>query len=409
MKHSEQLEFTRKLFESMKISTCIVEDYEKNIPNEIDLGLRTKLYNISDYKNYFSLSMGQASQNTIYRFFDEYYCTYVFMRLPQSNSFLFIGPYLRMAVDKSEVEKLFENRKMSLEHSDFLTKYYNKLPVLDDENIVFTIANTLGEILWESRENYNFEYVEYAINDKSKPIDFSPVYIDAEEPSLSLSILEENYADEKKFMDAVSQGKLNKLSTPVYLTYTNSADRMLTDSLRNRKNYLITLNVVLRLSAERGGVHPLHVDRMASLFAKKIEMIYSKEESRLLQSEMIRSYCLLVKEYSLKKYSYLIGQTLTLISYDLTDDLSLKSISKKLSVNPTYLSALFKKECGCTLTDYVNSKRIEHAIGLLKNSDKLVSTIAGECGVEDTNYFIRLFKKHTGITPNQYRMTYAKK
>ena len=109
MKHSEQLEFTRKLFESMKISTCIVEDYEKNIPKEIDLGLRTKLYNISDYKNYFSLSMGQASQNTIYRFFDEYYCTYVFMRLPQSNSFLFIGPYLRMAVDKAEVEKLFEN------------------------------------------------------------------------------------------------------------------------------------------------------------------------------------------------------------------------------------------------------------------------------------------------------------
>ena len=409
MRHKEQLDFTCKLFASMNISTCIVEDYNNYIPSEIDLGLREKLYSVKEYKNFFSLSMGQANQNTIYRFFDEYYCTYVFMRLPQSNSFFFIGPYLQMPVEKAEIEKLFENRKMSPEHSDFLMKYYNNLSVPDDENIVFTIANTLGEIFWESRENFIFEYIEYAISDKIKPIDFSPVYLDTEETSLSLSILEENYSNEKNFMDAVSKGKLNKLSMPVYLSYGNSADRMLTDSLRNRKNHLITLNVVLRLSAERGGVHPLHIDRMSSSFTKKIEMIYSAEESRRLQSEMIRSYCLLVKEYSLKKYSYLIGKTLTLISYDLTDDLSLKCIAKKLSVNPTYLSALFKKECGCTLTDYVNNKRIEHAIRLLKNSNKLVSTIASECGIEDANYFIRIFKKYTGITPNQYRKQFGKK
>ena len=91
MKYREQLEFTRRLFESMNISTCVVEDYNAKIPSEIDLGLREKLYNIKDYKNFFSLSMGQATPNVIYRFFDEYYCTYVFMRLPESNSFFFIG------------------------------------------------------------------------------------------------------------------------------------------------------------------------------------------------------------------------------------------------------------------------------------------------------------------------------
>ena len=409
MKYTQQLDFTRRLLKSMNISSCIVDDYNINIPSEIDLGLREKLYNIGEYKSFFSLSMGQANHNTIYRFSDEYYCSYVFMRLPESNSFLFIGPYLQMPVEKSGIEKLFENRSMSSEHSDFLMKYYSHLSVPDDENIIFTIANTLGETLWESRENFIFEYVDYVITDKSKPIDFSPVYLDTEESSLSLSLLEENYRCEKEFMDAVSHGKLNKLSMPVYISYRNASDRILTDSLRNRKNHLITLNVVLRISAERGGVHPLHIDRMASSYAKKIETIYSVEESKRLQSEMIRSYCLLVKEYSLKKYSYLIGKTLTIISYDLTDDLSLKSLAKKMSVNPTYLSALFKKECGCTLTDYVNNKRVEHAIRLLKNSDKLVGTIAAECGIEDTNYFIRLFKKNTGITPNQYRKQYGKK
>ena len=118
---------------------------------------------------------------------------------------------------------------------------------------------------------------------------------------------------------------------------------------------------------------------------------------------MIRSYCLLVKRYSISNYSYLVGKTITLIAYDLTADLSLKSIASQLSISPTYLSALFRKECGVTLTDYVNSKRVEHAIFLLNTTDKLINTISCECGIQDTNYFIKLFKKNTGITPTKYR------
>ena len=92
-----------------------------------------------------------------------------------------------------------------------------------------------------------------------------------------------------------------------------------------------------------------------------------------------------------------------MISYDLTADLSLNNIAGQLGVNPTYLSALFRKECDCTLTEYVNRKRVEQAASLLSKTDKLVNTISYECGIQDTNYFIKLFKKYTGFTPTQYR------
>lgn len=67
------------------------------------------------------------------------------------------------------------------------------------------------------------------------------------------------------------------------------------------------------------------------------------------------------------------------------------------------MKEIFRRECNCTLIEYVNKKRIEYAIELLGKTDKLVNAVSYECGIQDTNYFIKLFKKHTGMTPTQYR------
>ena len=228
------------------------------------------------------------------------------------------------------------------------------------------------------------------------------------ESDLYIDILEENYANERKLMEAVSLGKLNLLNAISSNVFNKGTEQRLNDSLRNRKNYLIILNTLLRKAAENGDVHPLHINKLSSEYARKIEMIKSINKSNQLMSEMIRNYCLLVKNHSLKQYSYLVGKVLTMISYDLSADLSLKNISSKLNVNSSYLSNLFKKECNCTLTDYVNKKRIEYAVSELHNTDKQIQTIAYECGISDTNYFIKLFKKHTGLTPSNYRKQFKK-
>ena len=122
-----------------------------------------------------------------------------------------------------------------------------------------------------------------------------------------------------------------------------------------------------------------------------------------MMKEMVRKYCLLVKNHSMKGYSLLIRKVLTQIDYDLTADLGLKNLAAQLNVNPSYLSTLFKKETGSTLTEYVNQKRIEHAVFLLNSSNLQIQMIAQYSGIPDVNYFTKTFKKIIGITPKEYR------
>jgi YesN/AraC family two-component response regulator len=79
------------------------------------------------------------------------------------------------------------------------------------------------------------------------------------------------------------------------------------------------------------------------------------------------------------------------------------------NISAAYLSTLFKKETGVTLTDYVNKRRVDYAIFLLNTTQLQIQTIAGYCGVTDVNYFTRIFKKYHGMTPLKYKELIAKK
>ena len=403
MEYNGQLLFLQQLLKGMNISSCVLAQPGKSIPPRIDLGLRSELFGLTDYSSFLQNSMEEACDNTIYRFFDEYDCNYIFLRLPENEGYFFMGPYLLSVPSEEQIQKKAVALNLTMEQMRQMRLYYAGLPLMEDENLLLTMANTFARHLWGTPEQYHMEYVHYAIPDRYEPIPFSPDHPTKPENLLSLATLEQNYSNENLLIDAVSKGKLHLVTAVASTVYNNGAPSQLSDSLRDRKNNLVILKTLLRKAAEQGGVHPLHIHRLSTHFAGQIENLRTIKQSFALQEEMIRSYCLLVKRHSLSKYSYYVGQAITLVQYDLTADLRLKTIAEKLNVNSSYLSNLFHKEYGCTLTEFVNSQRIDHGILLLQNTTKPVQTIAAECGIQDVNYFIKLFKKQTGFTPSRYR------
>ncbi len=402
MEQDIRLDFFRQLLKGLYVSSTILADASVCIPAEVDLGLRQELFGEENYVQLLANTFSPAKERTIYRFFDEYGCHYIFLGLT-GQSYLFIGPYLLELPTGERIRQRAAELGLTPEQQRFLEHYYNGLPLIEDENYLLTMTNTLASQLWGPADSYAMEYVQYVIPDQRRPI---PMVLSGGTEGVAaaqLENLERIYASEKLLMEAVSRGKLHQVTAVAASVVTNGLVAQRADSLRDRKNDLIILKTLLRKAAEYGGVHPLHIHRVSEQFAEDIENIRTIKQSLSLQETMIRSYCQLVKHHSLSRYSYYVGRVITLVQYDLTADLSLKAIAAKLNVNPSYLSDLFHREYGCTLTAFINQERIQRAIHLLRTTSRPVQQIGAECGIPNTNYFIKLFKKHTGMTPNQYR------
>jgi len=84
-------------------------------------------------------------------------------------------------------------------------------------------------------------------------------------------------------------------------------------------------------------------------------------------------------------------------------NLGLKDIARAARLSPTRLSAVFKKETGSTVLDYLTNVRIERAKHLLKSGDYMIYEIASFVGYGSSQYFSQVFQKHEGVNPNTYK------
>ncbi len=86
-----------------------------------------------------------------------------------------------------------------------------------------------------------------------------------------------------------------------------------------------------------------------------------------------------------------------------TMPVGLDEVARAVHVSGPHLSRLFHRECGRTLTDYLQILRITHARQRLAESPEPLQAIASESGFQSPEHFFRTFKKHAGVTPLQYR------
>ena len=406
MNYQAELNFVQNLLKTFRLNLYIFDDEltpDIVIPQQQWVGeFLTKEASLT---NIFIKFKNQCSPNTIYQIEDGFLCHHMFFLLPIEDGkekYAYIGPYTEEAFSKQQLAKLAEKYHVSSELFSKIESYYQSIPVITDEANIQSIIYTFCSILWGGTDRFTTKQYQ----------DFYPINFDivsnvsskeTTESVLDAFYLEERYDVERQLMQAVSAGQIPKAELLFSTLFKYQFEVRSTNALRNTKNYLIILNTLLRVAARNGDVPPFHVDKLSSSYAHKIEATTSTNAGVTLMKEMVRRYCLLVRNHSMKGYSLLIRKVLTQIDYDLTADLSLKNLASQLNVNPSYLSTLFKKETGSTLTEYVNQKRIEHAIFLLNSSSLQIQMIAQYSGIPDVNYFTKTFKKIIGITPKEYR------
>ena len=400
MFYEAELHMLRETFRKCRIATAIAE-LSKPISENHGGEMHTFIANRIDPNKPLVEYVPAVQPATLYRLRDPFDCRYVYMLLPESprDAVLIIGPFLSSPLSSEQCMEWAEKNHIPPGYLRQLESYYSSLPILPDSSHLFALLDTFGERVWGAG-NLTTEDINQDLNGLPLKEDETSEDVDT---LWNMKNMEQRYAYENELMEAVAKGQIHKADLLFSGFTTISFEQRVADPLRNAKNYCIIMNTLLRKAAEQGGVHPVYLDNLSSNCASKIEQLQYMETVPKLMGDMFREYCQMVRKHSTKNYSAPIQKALLYIEAHLAENLSLQTLADILSISPGYLSTLFRKETGQTLTDYINRKRIRHAMQLLKNTRLQVQTIAQHCGIMDVQYFSKIFKKVTDMTPKQYR------
>lgn len=99
----------------------------------------------------------------------------------------------------------------------------------------------------------------------------------------------------------------------------------------------------------------------------------------------------------------LVRQVQEYIESHLSQDVSLQAIADHVHLNPNYLSTIYKTQMGEGISDYLYNLRMEKSAYYLQNTGEKIYEISARLGFQNTNYFIKVFKKYYDSTPQEYR------
>ena len=131
---------------------------------------------------------------------------------------------------------------------------------------------------------------------------------------------------------------------------------------------------------------------------------YSSIEESLLR--MLNCIASIRRQLSIKHaIGKRVQETVNILDTEYAKDISLRSLTHRLSISQTQLSADFRREIGMSIKQYLIELRIRNAKKLLLSTDLPVNNIAEKVGFMDSRNFSKSFKKHTGLSPREYRRT----
>lgn len=176
------------------------------------------------------------------------------------------------------------------------------------------------------------------------------------------------------------------------------------DPVTNLKyHFVITAAMVARLCRQRGMALE-QAFRMSDFYILSLDNIHTVQEVRRLHDEMVMDYAQKMRglsgNHTGSKYINICKEY---IYSHLKERITVVQLADELGVSAAYLSRLFKKETGDSVSAYIRKQKIETAKNLLKYSDYPLIDIANRLSFSSQSHFIQQFRDLVGMTPKKYR------
>lgn len=169
-----------------------------------------------------------------------------------------------------------------------------------------------------------------------------------------------------------------------------------------RARSLELMALVSRAAAD-GGADFEVVLGLNQQFLKESDYLRSTDELTAWLRKVVERYTALVFDAVDVKHKEIIYKAINFMKRNFSGKLTLEETARYVGFSPTYFCKVFLQEMGMSFSKYLGNLRMEHSKKLLLFSDLSVNEICEAVGFEDPSYFIKVFRRYTGVTPGKYR------
>lgn len=210
--------------------------------------------------------------------------------------------------------------------------------------------------------------------------------------------------EELAIYDRIKAGDMQGVEISMKLFISAYCGRVSDDSLRNRK-YLFVASTTLatRFSIE-GGMNEEDAYTASDLYIQRMDQCQDEESVIALYRDMLTFFTRTMA--NIKKES-VFSKPVTLcmdyVYYHLHEKITTNTLAEYVKLNPNYLSGLFKKETGQTISHYITEQRMIAAKNMLLYSNSSIAEISFVLSFNTQSYFTKVFRQTYGFTPMEYR------
>lgn len=223
-----------------------------------------------------------------------------------------------------------------------------------------------------------------------------------------------SYALESSILSYIKTGDINGIKQFISNVPPYQAGIVAVNNLRLQKNYFIsTLTLVTRAAIE-GGMPKDAAYQLSDLYISQVETLDTIADVNALFMQGLNDFVAQVNEVrqSIRTLetgdnSLLIRNCMDYIHQNTNKKISVQDVANALGYNRSYVSAVFSKELGFHLGDYIYRCKLEEGKSLLTYTDKSISEISTYLCFSSQSHFQMRFRKTFGITPAAYRKKYS--
>lgn len=337
---------------------------------------------------------------------------YIVLYLTENlNSIAVVGPYLIQTVNTDMIytaQKVF-NMPKSKESS--MRRYFYSLKVVAEETILSIIyvarSHIFKEMLSESTSESLQLVRDFDFRGKSIDIwqDESKGSIEMYHSEWTMQIRQRLLIEVQKGLFRTSNGYLSQLLNKKADDVTNKPWTKQTLKLS-----CAAYNAIFREAAlQNKRIPPVKVDTVYFHWMERLEAEMAIEELQRIPSEMLGTYCVVVRRYMLKNFSPLTNKACNYIQINLSKPMKIQEIADVIGKSTSYLAQLFRTEVGMSVITYINRERVKEARFLMETTTLPVQEVGNHVGIPDAGFFTRIFKKYEGLTPTEYRRSFSQK